>query len=143
MYATDGGHDDHVRRPAEVDVAVPRLDLAAARQPAHAPDGHLAPDCIVCGDRHPRSLQVQPRPVVDARLLACEWVPPYWVAGEELAEHSSPGPATLVVLRGRAELRWEDRRGRARWPLGDDLRTSHALRADEDAVILLIVAREA
>lgn len=83
VYATDGDTTIMSARPAEVDVAVPRLDLAAARQPAHAPDEHLAPNCIVCGDRHPRSLQIQPRPVVDARLLACEWVPPYWVADEE------------------------------------------------------------
>lgn len=66
------------------------------------------------------------------------------VAGVELAEHASPGPATLVVLRGRAELRWEDTAEVV--PAGHWAtipRTSHALRADEDAVILLTVAREA
>ncbi len=83
VHATLGDTTIMSARPAEVEVAVPSLDLAAARQPAHAPDGHLAPACIVCGDGHPRSLQVQPRPVPGARLSACEWVPPDWVADEE------------------------------------------------------------
>lgn len=66
------------------------------------------------------------------------------VAGEELAEHASPGPATLVVLRGRAELRWQDTVEvvpAGHWATIPD--APHALRAGEDVVILLTVARAA
>ncbi|MFJ8580568.1 cupin domain-containing protein [Micromonospora sp. NPDC093277] len=64
------------------------------------------------------------------------------VAGHELAEHASPGDATLQVLRGRVRLTAQDRC----WPgeAGDLLvipDARHALRADEDAVVLLTVAR--
>jgi len=64
------------------------------------------------------------------------------VAGHELAEHASPGDATLQVLRGRVRLTADDRTwvGEA----GDLLvipDARHALRADEDSVVLLTVAR--
>ncbi|MFE7855231.1 cupin domain-containing protein [Streptomyces sp. NPDC057403] len=63
-------------------------------------------------------------------------------AGTELAEHESPGEATLLVLRGRVRLisgdtSWDGRSG--------DLialpSARHGLRADEDAVVLLTVAK--
>ncbi|MFU8849802.1 cupin domain-containing protein [Micromonospora sp. SL1-18] len=64
------------------------------------------------------------------------------VAGQELAEHASPGDATLQVLRGRVRLVAQDRS----WPgeAGDLLvipDARHALHADEDSVVLLTVAR--
>ncbi|MGV1088781.1 MAG: cupin domain-containing protein [Mycobacterium sp.] len=62
------------------------------------------------------------------------------VAGRELAEHESPGQATLQVLRGRVRLRTAD----DEWHggTGDYLvlpRERHSLHADEDAVVLLTV----
>jgi quercetin dioxygenase-like cupin family protein len=63
-------------------------------------------------------------------------------AGRALAEHASPGDATLQVLRGRVRLVAEDRS----WSgaAGDLLvipDARHALHADEDAAVLLTVAR--
>ncbi|MFG2057246.1 cupin domain-containing protein [Micromonospora sp. NPDC048930] len=63
-------------------------------------------------------------------------------AGHALAEHASPGDATLQILRGRVRLVAGDRS----WPgsAGDLLvipDTRHALHADEDSVVLLTVAR--
>ncbi|MER8012527.1 MULTISPECIES: cupin domain-containing protein [unclassified Streptomyces] len=63
-------------------------------------------------------------------------------ADTELAEHESPGEATLLVLRGRVRLisgdtSWDGRTG--------DLiaipDARHSLRAVEDAVVLLTVAK--
>ncbi|NES15553.1 MULTISPECIES: cupin domain-containing protein [Micromonospora] len=64
------------------------------------------------------------------------------VAGHALEEHASPGDATLQVLRGRVRLVAQDQS----WPgaAGDLLvipDARHALHADEDAVVLLTVAR--
>ncbi|MEU1689964.1 cupin domain-containing protein [Micromonospora sp. NPDC005707] len=64
------------------------------------------------------------------------------VAGHALQEHASPGEATLQVLRGRVRLVVQDHS----WPgsAGDLLvipDARHALHADEDAVVLLTVAR--
>lgn len=62
------------------------------------------------------------------------------LAGRELAEHESPGDATLQVLHGRVRLvtptaSWDGRSG--------DLiiipPERHSLAADEDAVVLLTV----
>ncbi|WP_341952526.1 cupin domain-containing protein [Salinibacterium sp. TMP30] len=63
-------------------------------------------------------------------------------AGEGLAEHSSPGEATLQVLIGRVMLR----SGEQSWPgvVGDLLpipAASHALDAVEDSVVLLTVVK--
>ena len=65
-------------------------------------------------------------------------------AGSSLAEHESPGEATVQVLRGRVQLTagsvtWD---GRA----GDLLvvpRARHALQAVQDAVVLLTVSKAA
>lgn len=64
------------------------------------------------------------------------------VAGHALAEHASPGAATLQVLCGRVRLTAQDRS----WSgaAGDLLvipDARHALHADEDSVVLLTVAR--
>ena len=61
-------------------------------------------------------------------------------AGNELAEHNSPGQATLQVLRGRvrvstAEEQWHG-------AVGDLLvlpAVRHGLHADDDSVVLLTV----
>jgi Uncharacterized conserved protein, contains double-stranded beta-helix domain len=64
------------------------------------------------------------------------------IAGSSLAEHESPGEATLLVLRGRVKLAsgdvsWEGRAG--------DLiaipQARHSLEALEDSAVLLSVAR--
>ncbi|HEY9327644.1 cupin domain-containing protein [Streptomyces fungicidicus] len=65
-------------------------------------------------------------------------------AGTSLAEHDSPGEATLLVLRGRVRLssgdtEWEGRSG--------DLLVippaRHGLQALEDAAVVLTVAKRA
>lgn len=63
------------------------------------------------------------------------------VAGQELAEHRTAGTATLTVLRGGVVLSWGDTDlvvPAGHWAAIPD--QSHALRADDDAVILLTVA---
>ncbi len=62
-------------------------------------------------------------------------------AGHALAEHASPGDATLQVLRGRVRLVAQDRS----WTGGaGDLLVipdaRHSLHADEDSAVLLTVA---
>ena len=62
--------------------------------------------------------------------------------GQELAEHDSPGEATLQVLRGRVRLT----AGEDAWEgaAGDYLPippTRHALAALQDAVVVLTVAK--
>lgn len=62
------------------------------------------------------------------------------VAGQELAEHESPGEATLQVLRGKVVLRAGD--DRCEGSAGAHLTippTRHALEAVDDSVILLTV----
>lgn len=63
------------------------------------------------------------------------------VAGHSLAEHDSPGEATLQVLRGQVRLTSQDQS----WTgaAGDLLvipDARHSLHADEDSVVLLTVA---
>lgn len=60
--------------------------------------------------------------------------------GRELAEHQSPGQATLQVLRGRVRLRTADDEWQGEQ--GDYLvipQERHSLHADTDAVVLLTV----
>jgi quercetin dioxygenase-like cupin family protein len=64
--------------------------------------------------------------------------------GVQLAEHESPGAATLQVLRGRVRLVTD---GEQRWELGQDDHlpippTRHRLEGLEDCVVLLTVAAE-
>jgi quercetin dioxygenase-like cupin family protein len=63
------------------------------------------------------------------------------VGGQELAEHESPGPASLLVLRGAVRLvageRTDVMSAHQICPIPDQ---RHALRADEDSVVLLSVA---
>ena len=64
------------------------------------------------------------------------------LAGHELAEHDSPGEATLQVLRGRVRLTSGDQR----WDgtVGDHViipRARHSLTALEDAAVLLTVVK--
>lgn len=64
------------------------------------------------------------------------------LGGHELAEHESPGEATLQVLRGHVRLRSGDET----WEggAGDHVvipGTRHALEALEDAVVLLTVVK--
>ena len=61
--------------------------------------------------------------------------------GAELAEHESPGPASLLVLRGRVRLaagEHTDALGPFQVAPIPDRR--HSLHADEDSVVLLSVA---
>jgi quercetin dioxygenase-like cupin family protein len=65
-------------------------------------------------------------------------------AGSELAEHESPGEATLHVLRGGVRLTAES--GDGTGSTGDLLvipPERHALSADEDSVVLLTVVKPA
>jgi quercetin dioxygenase-like cupin family protein len=61
--------------------------------------------------------------------------------GSELGEHESPGPASLLVLRGRVRLvsgeRSVDLAAHRFSPVPD---RRHSLHADEDSVVLLSVA---
>ncbi|MGY1914221.1 LuxR family transcriptional regulator [Blastococcus sp. SYSU DS0973] len=62
-------------------------------------------------------------------------------AGAELAEHETPGPASLLVVRGAVRLMAGDLTvpltGSQVTPVPD---RRHSLHADEDAVVLLTVA---
>ncbi len=63
------------------------------------------------------------------------------LAGAELGEHESPGPASLLVVRGRVRLLAGDQTvvvsSHEFTPIPE---RRHSLRADEDRVVLLSVA---
>ena len=65
------------------------------------------------------------------------------LAGAELGEHESPGPASLQVLRGRVRVLAAggavELAGGTIAPIPDQ---RHSLHADEDSVVLLSVAVE-
>ena len=63
------------------------------------------------------------------------------LASQSLAEHTAPGPATIMVLHGSVKLRSSD--GDIGMGAGDWApipRARHSLDAAEDAVVLLTVA---
>lgn len=65
------------------------------------------------------------------------------LAGRELSDHRSPGPATLVALRGRATLTWNQQElevPEGHWAAIPA--AVHGLRADTDLVLLLTVAKD-
>jgi quercetin dioxygenase-like cupin family protein len=61
--------------------------------------------------------------------------------GAELGEHESPGPASLLVLRGRVRLVAGDETAElGAQQIGPIPNRRHSLHADEDSVVLLSVA---
>ena len=63
------------------------------------------------------------------------------LAGAELGEHESPGPASLLVLRGRVRLlAGDDTVEIAAHEFAPIPDRRHSLHADEDSVVLLSVA---
>ena len=64
-------------------------------------------------------------------------------AGQELAEHSSPGEATLQVLRGAVEM-WagDDRAAGVDGDLMVVPARAHSLKATQDSVVLLTVVKQ-
>jgi quercetin dioxygenase-like cupin family protein len=83
-----------------------------------------------------RASRTLPHPVEGLRQTAIALL-----EGSELGEHNSPGPAALLVLRGRAILRTAeadvelDRQAHIAIPPG-----RHSLHAVTDTVVLLTVA---
>jgi hypothetical protein len=78
-------HDDTLvlsARPTTVDVQVPGIDLEAARRAGAAPRQHIAPHCVVCGDRHPRGLGIFPGAVDGSTVIGTQWTPPEWTGSE-------------------------------------------------------------
>ena len=63
-------------------------------------------------------------------------------SGQELAEHSSPGEATLLVLRGAVEM-WagQDMAAGAEGDLMVVPPQAHSLKATQDSVVLLTVVK--
>jgi quercetin dioxygenase-like cupin family protein len=63
------------------------------------------------------------------------------ISGQELAEHESPGPASLLVLRGTVRLVSDEQTdtlgAQQICPIPN---RRHSLHADEDSVVLLSVA---
>jgi quercetin dioxygenase-like cupin family protein len=83
-----------------------------------------------------RAARTLPHPVDGLRQTAIALT-----AGASLDEHESPGPASLLVLRGRARLMAGDdvvELGAQQISPIPDRR--HSLHADEDTVVLLSVA---
>ena len=61
--------------------------------------------------------------------------------GAELGEHESPGPASLLVIRGRVRLvAGEETVELTTHQIGPVPNRRHGLHADEDSVVLLSVA---
>jgi quercetin dioxygenase-like cupin family protein len=88
------------------------------------------------GERAHRAASTLPHPVDGLRqtLIAL-------LGGAELGEHESPGPASLLVLRGRVRVVAGDETveiGTHQFSPVPDRR--HSLHADEDSVVLLSVA---
>jgi hypothetical protein len=67
-------------RSTAVEIEAPRVDLDVAHAAGSAPESNPAPNCIVCGDEHPRGLRVFAGPVGDTPVVASEWTAPEWTA---------------------------------------------------------------
>ncbi|MBB3082711.1 hypothetical protein [Geodermatophilus sabuli] len=83
-----------------------------------------------------RAARTLPHPVDGLRqtLIALE-------DGADLADHESPGPASLMVLRGRARLiAGEESIEVGPHQISPIPNRRHSLHADEDSVVLLSVA---
>ena len=62
-------------------------------------------------------------------------------SGAEMGEHESPGPASLMVIRGRVRLvAGEESVGIGAHQISPIPGRRHGLHADEDSVVLLTVA---
>jgi quercetin dioxygenase-like cupin family protein len=88
------------------------------------------------GDPARRAARTLPHPVDGLRQTVIALL-----AGAELAEHESPGPASLLVIRGRVRVVAGDRTielGPHGFSPVPDQR--HSLHADEHSVVLLSVA---
>ncbi len=105
----------------------------------HVVDLHqLSADLLerAADERARRAASTMPHPVDGLRqtLIAL-------LGGAELGEHESPGPASLLVLRGRVRLvagETSVELAAHRFSPVPDRR--HSLHADEDSVVLLSVA---
>lgn len=88
------------------------------------------------GEHARRAARTLPHPVDGLRQTVIALL-----GGSELAEHESPGPASLLVISGRARLVAGDKvielSAYQISPIPD---SRHSLRADEDSVVLLSVA---
>jgi quercetin dioxygenase-like cupin family protein len=63
------------------------------------------------------------------------------IGGQDLAEHESPGPATLLVLRGRVRLvAGEEELALGELQMAPIPNRRHSLHADEDSVVVLSVS---
>src|SRR5688500_19712988 len=88
------------------------------------------------GERSGRAGRTLPHPVDGLRqtLIALR-------GGAELGEHESPGPASLLVIRGRVRLiAGEETVEVAAHQISPIPNRRHSLHADEDSVVLLSVA---
>jgi quercetin dioxygenase-like cupin family protein len=105
----------------------PTVDLEALA-------GELLADAAAHGAG--RAARTLPHPVDGLRQTVIALL-----GGQGLAEHESPGPASLLVLRGKVRLLAGDRTVvlgvREICPIPDQ---RHAVEADEDSVLLLSVA---
>ena len=88
------------------------------------------------GEHARRAASTLPHPVDGLRQTVIALL-----AGAELAEHESPGPASLLVLRGRVRLLAGDLTVElGEQQIGPIPNRRHSLHADEDSVVLLSVA---
>jgi quercetin dioxygenase-like cupin family protein len=87
-------------------------------------------------ERARRAASTLPHPVEGLRQTVIALL-----AGAELAEHESPGPASLLVIRGRVRLTvGDDSLELAVHQFSPVPNRRHGLHADDDSVVLLSVA---
>jgi quercetin dioxygenase-like cupin family protein len=88
------------------------------------------------GEHARRAATTLPHPVDGLRQTVIALM-----AGAELAEHESPGAATLLVIRGRVRLVAGDETLEiGAHQIGPIPNRRHSLHADEDSVVMLSVA---